>query len=78
MIVALGDSSTAVDDWAGQSIEMYPELLPHAPSARDIAARVRNAGIGETTTCEALERLDRDVRALTPDLVVILFGISDS
>jgi len=78
VIVALGDSSTAADDWTGQSIEMYPELLPGALEACGIKAQVHNAGIGDTTTREARERLDRDVRAFSPDLVIVLFGINDS
>jgi len=77
-IVTLGASSTAIDDWTGQSIAMYPELLPAALAASGIAARVHNAGIGDTTTAQARERLDSDVRAYSPDLVVILFGINDS
>ena len=78
VIVAFGASSTAVDDWTGQSIKMYPELLPDALEACGIAAQVHNAGISDTTTREARERLDHDVRAFSPDLVVILFGINDS
>jgi lysophospholipase L1-like esterase len=77
-IVTLGASSTAVDDWTGQAMAMYPELLPGALEARGITARVHNAGIGDTTTREARERLDRDVRVHAPDIVVILFGINDS
>ncbi len=78
LIVAFGASSTAVDDWTGQSIEMYPELLPGALDACGITALIHNAGIGGGATREARERLDRDVRAFAPDLVVILFGINDS
>jgi len=77
-IVALGDSTTAVDDWSGLGIEVYPDLLPGALVAYGIAARVVNAGICDTTTREARERLDRDVRAHAPDLVVVQFGINDS
>jgi lysophospholipase L1-like esterase len=77
-IVALGDSTTAVDDWSGQAIRVYPDLLPGALAAGGIRARVLNAGISDTTTREARERLDRDVRAFAPDLVVIQFGINDS
>jgi lysophospholipase L1-like esterase len=77
-IVALGDSTTAVDDWSGTGVEVYPEMLPGALAVHGITARVVNAGIGDTTTREARERLDRDVRALSPDLVVIQFGINDS
>jgi lysophospholipase L1-like esterase len=77
-IVALGDSTTAVDDWSGRNVATYPELLPEALAAHGIAARIVNAGIHGTTTREARERLDRDVRAHAPDLVVVQFGINDS
>jgi lysophospholipase L1-like esterase len=77
-IVALGDSTTAVDDWSGRGVEVYADLLPGALAVCGIRARVLNAGITDTTTREARERLDRDVRAFSPDVVVIQFGINDS
>jgi lysophospholipase L1-like esterase len=78
-IVALGDSTTAqARDWAPQIQEVYSDCLPGALSAHAISATVVNAGIGDTTTREAVARLDRDVRRHHPDLVVIQFGINDS
>jgi lysophospholipase L1-like esterase len=77
-IVALGDSTTAVDDWSGQHVAVYPDLLAEALATCGVRARVVNAGICGTTTRGARERLDRDVRAHAPDLVVIQFGINDS
>ena len=77
-LVALGDSTTAIDDWSGQGIESYAELLPASLAAHGIEARVVNAGVGDTTTRDARERLDRDVRAFSPDLMVVQFGINDS
>ena len=78
-IVALGDSTTAVaTGWTDQVAEVYAECLPGALARRGIRAQVHNAGIGNTTTREARERLDRDVRRFSPDLVVIQFGINDS
>lgn len=77
-IVALGDSTTAVDDWSGRGVEVYPDLLPGALVAYGVSARVANAGICDTTTRDARERLDCDVRAHAPDLVVVQFGINDS
>ena len=77
-IVTLGDSTTAVDDWSGRDVAVYPDLLPEVLAACGVRARVVNAGIGGTTTRDALERLDRDVRVFSPDLVVIQFGINDS
>jgi lysophospholipase L1-like esterase len=76
-VVALGDSTTAPDDWSGQGIASYAELLPAALADLGIEARVVNAGIGDTTTRDARERLDRDVRGFRPDLVVLQFGIND-
>ena len=77
-IVALGDSTTAVADWTDQVDEVYADLLPTALATRGIRAQVHNAGLGDSTTREARKRLDRDVRAFSPDLVVIQFGINDS
>ena len=77
-VVALGDSTTAVDDWSGQGVEVYPDLLPGALAACGLRARVVNAGICGTTTRDAVARLDRDVRAHAPGLVVVQFGINDS
>lgn len=77
-IVAFGDSTTAVDDWSGLDVPVYPDLLPGALVAYGVAARVVNAGICDTTTRDARERLDRDVRTHRPDLVVVQFGINDS
>ncbi|HZL64579.1 MAG TPA: SGNH/GDSL hydrolase family protein [Thermoleophilia bacterium] len=77
-VVALGDSTTATDDWGGRGIPSYAELLPAALAGLGVEARVVSAGIGDTTTRDARERLDRDVRAFSPDLVVVQFGINDS
>jgi lysophospholipase L1-like esterase len=78
-IVALGDSTTATAlDWAPPIKEVYADCLPRSLAAHGISATVVNAGIGDTTTRDALARLDRDVRSHHPDLVVIQFGINDS
>ena len=77
-IVAFGDSTTAIDDRSGQTIEVFADLLPGVLAACGIRGQVHNAGLGDTTTREARERLDRDVRHFSPDLVVIQFGINDS
>jgi lysophospholipase L1-like esterase len=78
-IVALGDSTTAVArDWAPEIREVYADCLPGALKPYGIDATVINAGIGDTTTREAVTRLDRDVRRHHPDLVVVQFGINDS
>jgi lysophospholipase L1-like esterase len=78
-IVTLGDSTTAsYQDWAPEIRRVYSDCLPGALAALGIAADVVNAGIGDTTTRQAVDRLDRDVRRYHPDLVVVQFGINDS
>jgi len=78
-IVALGDSTTArASDWAPEIREVYADCLPRRLLPYGIRAHVDNAGIGDTTTRDALERLDRDVRSRRPELVIVQFGINDS
>ncbi len=78
-IVALGDSTTATaQDWAPQIKEVYADCLPRSLAPLGISATVVNAGIGDTTTREAVARLDQDVRRHRPDLGIIQFGINDS
>ena len=78
-IVALGDSTTATArDWAPEIKEVYADCLPAALARRGLPVVVFNAGIGDTTTREAVARLDRDVLSHHPNLVVVQFGINDS
>jgi len=78
-IVALGDSTTApAKDWAPEIQQVYAECLSQRLQAAGIRADVFNAGIGDTTTRDAIERLDRDVRSHRPDIVIVQFGINDS
>lgn len=78
-IVALGDSTTATArDWAPEIREVYADCLPGALKPHGIEAVVINAGLGDTTSRQAVGRLDRDVRRHHPDLVVVQFGINDS
>ncbi len=78
-IVAFGDSTTATaSDWAPEIKTVYADCLPAALAPHGFEAVVVNAGIGDTTTRQAVERLDRDVRRYHPDLVVVQFGINDS
>src|SRR5450432_2140887 len=71
-IVTFGDSTTAsARDWAPEIKEVYSDCLPVALAPHGIAAVVTNAGIGDTTTRQAVARLDRDVRRHHPDLVVV-------
>ncbi len=78
-IVTFGDSTTAsARDWAPEIKEVYSDCLPGALAPRGVGAIVINAGIGDTTTRQAVARLDRDVRRHHPDIVVVQFGINDS
>jgi lysophospholipase L1-like esterase len=77
-IVALGDSTTAPYDWAPQVKRVYASCLPETLAIHGIHVEVVNAGIGDTTTAQALARLDRDVRSHKPDVVIVQFGINDS
>jgi lysophospholipase L1-like esterase len=74
-VVALGDSTTAPR--AGLK-KPYAQLLQEELPGRGIEARVVNAGVGGNTTADALARLEKDVLARKPDLVVVEFGINDS
>ena len=76
-IVALGDSTTGAD-WKGNAKFVYPERLDAALAARGIDVEMINAGISGTTTLDAVNRLDADVRRFEPDYVIIQFGINDS
>ena len=78
-IVALGDSTTATaKDWAPEIREVYADCLPRRLQSVRVEARVDNAGMGDTTTRDALMRLDREVRSHRPDIVIVQFGINDS
>ena len=76
-IVALGDSTTEAG-WEGNAKSVYPERLEAALESRGIDVEVINAGISNTTSRQAVERLDSDVRRFDPDYVIIQFGINDS
>ncbi len=70
VILAFGDSLTA-----GQGAppgEGYPEQL-----ARRIGREVLNQGVNGNTTADALARLERDVIAHDPRIVIVLLGGND-
>jgi lysophospholipase L1-like esterase len=78
-IVSLGDSTTATArDWAPEIRQVYSDCLPGSLGALGIHAEVINAGVGDTTTQDALHRLDHDVRSRHPNVVIVQFGINDS
>lgn len=63
-VVAFGDSITA---WTGWVSMLYGEL----------GCEVINAGVGGDRTVQALARIDHDVIANNPDLVIVNFGMND-
>ncbi len=69
-IVCLGDSITA-----GYGIDRnnaFPALIE-----RSLGLPVVNAGVSGDRTAEGLERLERDVLSLQPDLVIVELGGND-
>lgn len=69
-IICFGDSLT-YGTGAGQDMD-YPSQL-----SRMIGKPVINAGVSGDTTARALQRLERDVLAKFPDLVLITLGGND-
>lgn len=78
-IVALGSSSTA---GAGASTPgaAYPAMLQRRLAARfpELAVELVNAGVGGDTVADNLTRLERDVLAVRPDLVIWQVGTNDA
>jgi lysophospholipase L1-like esterase len=73
-IVAFGDSTTAPRG----ALHVYADLLRDDLPARGMPIKVINAGVGGATTDQARARLDRDVLAHKPHLVIVQFGINDA
>jgi acyl-CoA thioesterase-1 len=69
-VVFLGDSITSGD-------RVSPEVTFSARLGRRLGVPVRNAGISGDTTWRALERLDADVLAHRPKIVVVTLGVND-
>ena len=77
-IVCLGDSNTEVN-WTSGGYLNWVGLLTAGmfESAAIGRSRVINSGLSGDTATKALDRLDRDVLAFAPDLVIISFGMND-
>src|SRR5690606_5814812 len=77
-IVCFGDSITGVYYHTG-SKRAWPELLGLALRQARPAAQLEvvNAGLSGNTTAQALARIERDVIAHQPHLVVAMFGMND-
>ena len=70
-IVAFGDSLTAGSALQPEQ-ENWTDLL-----AQRLSARVINSGVGGNTILQGLARLESDVLAHAPHLVLICFGMND-
>jgi lysophospholipase L1-like esterase len=78
-VVAFGDSITALSAEMPGSVR-WPHLLEAGLRERlaPRSVRVVNAGVGGHTSREGLARLERDVVAHDPDLVLVQFGGNDA
>ena len=72
-IVAFGDS--IVEGY--QQPEGWPEILGRNLEGRYPGVRVINAGVSGDTAGDSLRRIQKDVLAHRPDLVLITFGLND-
>jgi lysophospholipase L1-like esterase len=78
-LVSFGDSVTAgvgrcgVANW-----QTYSFLLEYRLKVSGIRVEVLNMGVGGNNTRDGLKRLDRDVLAHKPALVVVMFGANDA
>lgn len=77
-IVALGDSITKGVRSGVNAEQTFPARLESNLQQHDIPAQVTNVGIGGERTDQALERLERDVIARKPRVVLIMYGTNDS
>ncbi len=75
-VIMFGDSTTAFRPGAVQKV--YSVRVEEALQGIGSGLSVHNAGIGGSTTRDAIERLDRDVLQHKPRIVVMQFGINDS
>jgi lysophospholipase L1-like esterase len=73
-ILLFGDSTTAPRG----AVKVYAGLLQEALRESDDAPDVHNAGLPSNTTVDALKRVQADVLAHRPRIVVMQFGINDS
>ena len=76
-IVSLGDSITLGTRAGVTDEQTFSHLLEQKLIASGREVRVVNQGVGGETTAGALARLDRDVLALKPAIVVVMYGTND-
>jgi acyl-CoA thioesterase-1 len=77
-IVFLGDSITRGVRTGVTAEDTFASRVQAALAKEKVTAVVYNRGIGGERTDQALKRLDRDVLALKPDVVAIMYGHNDS
>lgn len=76
-ILALGDSITKGVRPGVKADETFAAVVEKSLRQRGVKVDVVNAGVGGETTVGALKRLDKDVIAKKPHLVVIMYGTND-
>lgn len=77
-IIAFGDSITEGTYGRALSTETYPFVLEQMLVQEKTNAKVKNEGIPGETAPEGLIRFERDVIALKPDIVLIMYGANDA
>ncbi len=77
-LVTLGDSITKGVRTGVQPSETFATLVGQALERHGLRVEVTNVGIGGERTDQAVKRLERDVLALRPHLVTIMYGTNDS
>lgn len=76
-VVLLGDSITRGARAGVLARETFGPRLRALLRAEGIAVEVHNSGVGGERTDQALARLDRDVIALRPRVVLLMYGTND-
>lgn len=74
VIVAFGDSTTA----PREGLTVYPDLLQQEWRDRQQPVNVINSGVRGDHSDHAMARIEDDVLAHSPDIVILRFGINDS
>lgn len=77
-IVVLGDSITKGVRAGVTEAETFGSLLQRSLRKAGHDVEVINQGIGGERTDQALARLNRDILALEPEIVIVMYGTNDS
>lgn len=77
-IVAFGDSVTKGVRPGVTEYQTFRHLLQQRLTKSGTPVLVINAGVGSDTTVRGLERLEQDVLAEEPALVIVMFGVNDA